>query len=247
MIYLHKILPVFINPLFIVVILILISIFYNAIYFRAAAFILLCVFSNPILAFYSVRYLEKDYPPLLVQDSESHETVVILSGMIKRIEYPDGTIRPEFSGSIDRFEAGLALIKAGKARKIIFTRGQLPWSIGLPEGEYLRTLAIERGVDPNLIMLSEVAANTNQESIEVSKMVPLNEKVILVTSAYHMSRAQKLFSNQGITTFPFPVDYQTGPSPVGPNKYLPSVDALVNTSLFIRELAGRLYYKLKYY
>tara|TARA_B100000787_G_C16193747_1_gene299242 strand:- start:245 stop:994 length:750 start_codon:yes stop_codon:yes gene_type:complete len=245
MIFFHKILPVFINPLFIVVILILISIFYDSIYLRVAAFTVLCICSNPVLGFYSISYLEKDYPPMLIKDSESHETVVVLSGMIKKIKYPDGTIRPEFSGSIDRFEAGLALIKAGKARKVIFTRGQLPWSIGLPEGEYLRKLAIDRGVDPSLIVLSEVAANTYQESIEVSKIVPLNEKIILVTSAYHMKRAQKLFSNQGIITFPFPVDYQTGSSPVGPNKYLPSVDALVNTSLFVRELAGRLYYNLK--
>lgn len=245
MIYVHKIVPLLINPLFIAIILTSISIFYNSTYLRFVILAVLCIFSNPILAFYSASYLEKNYPPLLVQDCEPNEIVVVLSGMIKKIEHPDGKIRPEFSGSIDRFEAGISLIKAGKATKILFTRGQLPWSIGQPEGEYLRDLAIERGLDPSIIMLSGVAENTFQESIEVSKMLPLNTKIILVTSAYHMSRAQRLFSNQGISSFPFAVDYQAGRMPAGPNRYFPSVDALAQNSLFVKELLGRIYYGIK--
>jgi uncharacterized SAM-binding protein YcdF (DUF218 family) len=245
LIYLHKIVALLINPLFISILLILISIFYNSTYLRVITLMLLCIFSNPVVAFYSIRHLEKNYSPLLVEDSKPHEVVVVLSGMIKKIEYPDGNIRPEFSGSIDRFEAGIALIKAGKATKILFTRGQLPWSIGLPEGEYLRDLAIERGLDPNIIMLSGVAENTFQESIEVSKMLPVDKRIILVTSAYHMSRAQRLFSNQGITSFPFAVDYQIGRMPSGHNMYLPSVDALAQTSLFVKEILGTFYYNIR--
>ena len=76
--------------------------------------------------------------------------------------------------------------------------------MGEPEGEYLRDIAEKFGV-PRRILLTNVQ-NTDQEVKAVAKL--LNKefaKVILVTSAFHMPRAQKVLRLQ--VTSPFPVDF----------------------------------------
>ena len=40
-------------------------------------------------------------------------------------------------------------------------------------------------------------------------MLPKNSKVILVTSAFHMPRAQKVFQNQNLKVIPYPVDFRS--------------------------------------
>ena len=70
------------------------------------------------------------------------------------------------------------------------------------------------GVNKFDIIVSDAVINTLDEAIQVkeilsreSKLYSLN-KIILVTSAFHMSRAKYLFEEQGIKTIPFPVDFK---------------------------------------
>ena len=45
-------------------------------------------------------------------------------------------------GDPDRFFAGIDILKSGKARNLIFTRGKMPWSDIPPEGEILKAKAM---------------------------------------------------------------------------------------------------------
>lgn len=246
MIYLHKYLPAVLSPVSIVMICIAISLIHQSIWCRIVPLFILLLSTNPVVSYYCINYIEKDYEPVEMKKVRSADIVVVLSGMIKKVEFPDGSVRPEFSGSIDRFEAGVKLIENNKAEKIIFTRGFMPWSSGKPEGEYLAEIAVERGINREQIIISDLSANTEQEASAVSKIVAKGETVILVTSAYHMARASALFKNKGLNVIPFPVDYQNGYGSLNANYLTPSADALVNTSLFLREMLGRSYYRLKY-
>ena len=86
----------------------------------------------------------------------------------------NSVIHYEFSDAVDRIFAGINLLKEGKAQEIILTRGKLPWSIGVPEGEFLAEFVQSQGIDPNKILLTEIVQNTNDEAKAISKMLPKN-------------------------------------------------------------------------
>ena len=71
-------------------------------------------------------------------------------------------------------------------------------------------------------------------------------RILLVTSAFHMHRAQRLFERQGFKVLPFPVDFQAradGTLWRDPTQWLPSARALDDSSRALRELIGRLVYR----
>ena len=50
--------------------------------------------------------------------------------------------------------------------------------------------------------------NTAEEAAAIRQLLPTGARVLLVTSAFHMRRAQRLFERQGLKVLPFPVDFQ---------------------------------------
>ena len=96
-------------------------------------------------------------------------------------------------------------------------------------------------------MLTKNVQNTDQEAIAVKRLLNTNEiKVILVTSAFHMPRAKKVFVASGIKVIPFAVDYISSEQKITFMHFIPSAGSLGATSFAVRELIGRLYYNLKY-
>ena len=74
----------------------------------------------------------------------------------------------------------------------------------------------------------------------------LGNKIILVTSAFHMPRAQRLFEKEGLWVVPYPVDFKSlTTDSVTFMDYLPNAGSLAKTELGLRELIGRLFYWLK--
>jgi len=207
---------------------------------------ILIVCSLPIVSDKLVAYLESDYQLSKPFNIEPSDAVVVLSGMIRTINSKDG-LDYEFGEASDRIFAGINLIKEKKAPKLILTRGKLPWSVGIPEGEYLKKIAIANGISENNILLTENVENTDQEAKAIKKLLSEDKtKVLLVTSAYHMPRAQKVFKAAGLNVVPFPVDFQKELSKITFMSFMPSANALSRTSFFVREMIGRVYYNLKY-
>jgi len=207
---------------------------------------ILIVCSLPIVSDKLVAYLESDYQLSKPFNIEPGDAVVVLSGMIRTINSKDG-LDYEFGEASDRIFAGINLIKEKKAPKLILTRGKLPWSVGIPEGEYLREIAINNGISESNILLTKNVENTDQEAKAIKKLLSDDKsKVLLVTSAFHMPRAQKVFEAAGINVVPFPVDFQKGLSKITFMSFMPSANALSGTSFFVREMIGRIYYNLKY-
>ena len=242
MIYLHKILPFFLSPLGIILISLIASFFFKRRFFVFLAFIVLVISSNPIFGNYLMKKLEYPYKPISVNLINEADAVVVLSGMINQVG-DNNYYRYEFLDP-DRFFGGLDLIKENKSNKIIFTAGQLPWTDNWePEGFILKNKAISLGVSQAKILVTENVKNTYEESIAVTKLIPNNSSIILVTSAFHMHRSKYLFENQGFKVIPFPVDFKTSNTKISIMNFLPSLSSLIKVSLFIRENIGRIYYK----
>ena len=87
--------------------------------------------------------------------------------------------------------------------------------------------------------------NTADEVAAVKKMA-LGNKIILVTSTFHMPRARMLFEKEGLTVVPYPVDFKSlTADSVTFIDYFPNAGSLAKTELGMRELMGRLFYWLK--
>ena len=246
MIYLHKLLPLLVSPLAIILYFLLISFFTKSRWPSICAIISVIIFSNPIVAQFGKTYLEKDYPVIELKTIPKVDSIVVLSGMIRNIEKTNGEIDYEFSEAVDRFEAGISLMELGKSTSIIFTRGWLPWSVGKSEGEYLRSLAVARGINTNNISLTPEVKNTDEEAEAIFRLLGSNNTIALVTSAFHMSRAIKVFEQRNFNIVPIAVDRRAGVSKLTFIDFLPSGNAIAENSLFFREIIGRVYYALIY-
>lgn len=145
MIYLHKILPVFVMPIMLIIYLLIFALWKKKRWPIYTAIACLYVFSIPIFASTFFKLVEGSEPRKTPKDMPNADAIVVLSGMINLVKSTEG-VYPEW-GDPDRFFAGIELFKAGKAPKIIFTGGKMPWdTTKLTEGDILRQFAIQQGV-----------------------------------------------------------------------------------------------------
>lgn len=252
MIYLHKLLPYLLYPItFILGMMLWACLSKN----RKPLWIAIIVFwccSTPYVSDALVIYLEKDYIHKNMSDVSPADVVVVLGGALMQVKSASGPIY-EWTDP-DRYFAGIDLVKANKAKYLFFTSGKLPWNSqvelnGSPisEGQYQANLAQNYGVDSGRIKVSNEVENTAQEARVVK--VFLHEQglrsVILVTSSFHMARAQQIFLQEGIDVDPYPVDSKVAISKFTPMDFLPDARAFAQTQFAWRELMGRFFYRIK--
>ena len=246
MIYLHKILPLIASPLFLIFFLIILGTIIKSKKITLFGVVVLILCSLPIISVKLTAYLEKDYTLQDASAINNADAIVVLSGMLKTIKVDD-KLKYEFGGAVDRILSGIDLFKNNKASLLILTKGQVPWSLGIPEGEYLKEFAIKFGVPKESILLTDNAQNTDQEAKSVKKLLNSNDaKVILITSAFHMPRAKKVFEASNIKVIPFAVDFKSSNIKLTFMGFIPSAKSFSGTSYFVKEIIGRLYYRLKY-
>jgi uncharacterized SAM-binding protein YcdF (DUF218 family) len=245
MIYLHKILPIFVLPIMLVIIVILIGLIKNKKKLIYTAIGVLYIISTPIFSNNFFKIIEGSEYRKPINTIDSTDAIVVLSGMLEINEIGDSTY-VEW-GDPDRFFGGIALFKAGKAQKLVFTGGKMPWDKSKKtEGEVLKEYAISNGIPSQKILFTKDAENTAEEAVAVKELIGTSKRIILVTSAYHMYRAKRLFEKQGIEVISFKVDYK-----VGRNKelvimdFLPDAESIKLTEIGIREMIGRFYYSFK--
>ena len=228
----------------VVILLIVIGIYKKRNSFIYLAIALLYILSTPMFSDAFFKLVEGDQHRKCIANIEQADAIVVLSGMLSLHEI-DGEEYVEW-GNPDRFFGGIALMKAGKATNLIFTGAKMPWGKSRrTEGAVLTDHAIQYGIPSDRVFVSDLVANTANEATAVKKMA-LGNKIILVTSAFHMPRAQRLFENEGLEVVPYPVDFKSlTEDSLTFMDYLPNAGSLAKTELGLRELMGRLYYWLK--
>ena len=245
MIYLHKILPTFVLPIMLVIIVILIGLIKNKKKLIYIAIGILYIISTPIFSNNFFKLVEGGEYRKPISAIDSADAIVVLSGMLEINEVGDSTY-VEW-GDPDRFFGGIALFKAGKAQKLVFTGGKMPWDKAKKtEGEVLKEYAISNVIPSEKIYITKDVENTADEAVAVKELISPSKRIILVTSAYHMYRAKRLFENQGFEVIPYKVDYKSVRNQaITILDFLPSADNLKTTEAAVREIIGRLFYLVK--
>ena len=202
-----KILPLLLLPLGVVMLLLVWGGIRGSRWPGISALAVLWIFATPLSSQALWRWLEQPYQrrtaAAVLQNARPAAVVVLGTG---RHAAP-GPARVSEWFDADRFFGGLdafvQLRKQGEAPQLIFTGGWWPTQPDLrPEGDVLREWAIALGIPAESVLSTARVRNTVDEAKEVAGMLPSGSTLILVTSAFHMPRARRLFERQGLAVRP---------------------------------------------
>lgn len=171
--------------------------------------ILLLLFSNQFLANLAMKAWEPDFKTF--DTLPTYEVGIVLTGVtnLNKTAYD----RTFFNKGADRATHAVQLYKLGKIKKILITGGLgLDPSNPNTEAKLLRDFMVMTGVPQDHILVESDAKNTRENALFSKEMLHQNEfnldqKFLLITSAFHMPRSKGCFDKVGLQTDTFPVDY----------------------------------------
>ncbi len=246
MLFLNKLLPVFVLPLGVVFLFLLLACWRRSRWPIITAAVILYLSSIEIVSQNLIGWLESRYPSVPIAEVERADAIVVLGGIFGPPVKPGHLVN--FGDAVDRLEGGIALQQAGKAPMLVFTGGRIPWEKRIRvEGEDSREVAIARGVPAEKIIITREVGNTADEAKAVADLMREKKwkRIILVTTGWHMPRAAWLFRRAGVECTIFPVDFCYDPArPITLLDFLPKSNALASSETALRELYGNLFYRI---
>ena len=250
-IYFHKLLPLLALPSGLLLLLLTVALLWQRRWPVWLALGLFWLGSTPWVSDHLLRWCEANAVRVATSSLPKAQAIAVLSE--GRTLAPGTTGTSEWNDG-DRFWGGIELYLAGKAPWLVFTGGWVPWQPELaPEGEVLRSWAKSQGIPDSAIQVAGNVTNTAEEATAVAallpKLRPLDgakpNSVLLVTTAFHMPRAQRLFEQAGLEVLPYPVDFKVSArGSFSAMDLLPSAGAWQRTEIAWRELLGRAYYTI---
>jgi len=262
--FLSKLLPLFIYPLGLALALLALAWLIQR-WQRAQrviltiSFLLLWLGGNRLVVMILVRSLEAQHPPLTfsAEDPRVADAIVVLGGAIR----PASSPRPilELNEAGDRLLYAAYLYKQQAAPMILVSGGGELWQEAERVAEaHLMVEALKiMGVPSEAIIMEQTALNTYENALasyEVLYKQGIND-VILVTSALHMPRANRIFRQTGLNVVPAPTDFWFTHRDWGDVTQLnltvqlfnlvPTAENLYITSLVLKEYMGMGVYRLR--
>lgn len=147
--------------------------------------------------------------------------------------------RPQFGRGGDRVAVAAQMFHANKVDKIIVTGMNITEFVGVRSGpaDQASDLLVSLGVDPSRI--EKVGGRiTLEEMRELSKILPQDQRIGLVTSAWHLPRALRRAEAAGLELVPVPSDFLTGPKQHSILDHIPKWEGLQHSTLAVHEYLG---------
>lgn len=251
-IYITKILTSLAYPVGLIVVFFLLSklLFWSgrrglAGFFTVCSLLVFCLSSNPIFANWLAASLEQQHPQQAIENIEQHDAIIVLGGGLVIPIHP--ALHSQLTSASDRYWHATELYKAGKAKKLflsggnLFTQRNKKTQVLMGEAAYARELLVKWGVNPKDIIV-EQNSRTTEENLD--NMIGVINKhninaALLVTSAMHMPRAYTLFSALPLQLTPASADISVTEAYVPPVfMWLPSVSAIHKSTKALHEYYG---------
>ena len=191
--------------------------------------------------------LADPYPIQPVEMAPAADAIVLLGGATKPVRRD--MVYPDLTDSADRIWHAARLYHAGKAPLIIVSSGNVSGSLKRPSrASAMRTLLDALGVPDDAIVIEERSRNTRQNAVFTERIAADRGigRVLLVTSYWHLRRAEAVFRRVGLEVIPVATDYKGKQG----NKFfawdlLPHIGRLSFNSVLFREHLGYLVYRFR--
>lgn len=210
------------------------------------AVILMYFFSNAFIVDEIIRWWEVDMVTRDQIETDIESAVVLGGGLI----YDEASDRVVFGGGADRYMQALDIINSGKIERLLVSGGNGSMTGNdIREADMAQRFLLQAGIDEKNILVERESRNTfenAQFSAELIRSTDHPEKVLLITSAFHMRRAQACFERVGLEVQP----YATGSLALDrkfnlEHLLVPHQRNLGKWDLLIHEFIGWMSYKAK--
>lgn len=207
------------------------------------AFSLLIFFSNDFIANEVMSAWEVKATPY---DSihQVYDWGIVLTGVTLNDREPAD--RVYFHHGADRVTQAIQLYKRGIIRKVIITGGVgRLLTVGRPEADELASVMMMAGVPESDIIIERESDNTHENALNVKKILgdERGEHCLLITSAFHMRRAEACFNKVGLKTDRFSADFYTHPRHLTPDiLFIPRADSINIWQKLFKEWLGLVAY-----
>jgi len=210
-------------------------------------------FADRLMAAVEAPYASLDRPPLRLPEARwaawrSHpeqapQAIVVLAGGIAGDGADSSERNRVTSGSLERVLHAHRLARF-TGLPVMISGGVTAYG-GAPEAHLLRDL-LEGELGTRVSWLETKSRDTRENAIFTRETLePLGiRRVLLVTHAYHMRRAQAAFESAGLVVMPAPHTFMASPVRFSWLQLVPTLEAVVSSRLAARELIGQLWYGL---
>lgn len=115
-----------------------------------------------------------------------------------------------------------------------------------PESDIAKDLFQRLGVKEQFVIVETSSKDTNGNAVFVGAICHRRgwNKIVLVTSAYHMKRSLMLFGRYFSDIVPYPTDYKTIRTGYGYYSFLPDASNFADIALALREYLGIIFYRI---
>ncbi|MCF8452595.1 MAG: YdcF family protein [Pedobacter sp.] len=247
--YLSKVLTFLISPTVIILGILILALTVNKPALRRKLLIaslgLLLFFSNPFIINQLLKYWE---PKSNINNNEVYDTGIILSGFMGR-DKESG--RLSFGEGADRLTEGLIQYRKGRIKTIIISGGSGSLVDDTRESVLAKSFLTENcNVPDSVVIIDTVSRNTYENAVESKKIMNAAglRTAIMITSAWHMRRAEGCFKKVGLEVDIHPVDgMYHGQGSTPSDLFIPHTRNIVRWENLMHEIAGIIIYKLQGY
>ncbi|MCP9766895.1 YdcF family protein [Lacihabitans sp. LS3-19] len=214
---------------------------------RLTVFILvyLYIFSCPVITNVFMSNLE--VPNLDITKVNNYQIGVVLSGGF--VNESKSTNQNLYLGNqADRIWQAAELYKLGKIKQILITGGD---GFNKKDAEYIyendkgKDFLIKCGVSPEDIIQEKESVNTYENALFSSKIIKnKTEKVLVITSGFHLKRALACFRKQNIICDGYPTSPISKNSKVKWIDFFPTLNSFHDMDFLVNEYIGILVYKI---
>ena len=180
--------------------------------------------------------------------TEVYDTGIILSGFMGWDKESGSLSVGEAS---DRLTEGLIQYRKGRIKTIIISGGSGSLVDDTRESVLAKAFLTENcGVPDSIVIIDTVSRNTYENAVETKKIMNARglKSAIMITSAWHMRRAEGCFNKVDLDVDIHPIDgmyNEQGPNPS--NLIIPNTGSIIKWENLVHEIAGIIIYKLQGY
>lgn len=195
---------------------------------------------------YNERLTTSTYRPDI-----DYDAVVLLGGLTdETVAFETG--QPAYNDNVERLIATHRLLADNRARFAIVSGAAVEEKLA----EYGEARVLVRqmeawGIDPERLIIEDQARNTYENAMYSKRIADERgfRRVVIVTSAYHMRRAEECFAAVDMRVDTLMVDFRShDPSRfTWGERLIPRAGALAGSSGIIREMFGLYIYRLRGY
>lgn len=184
--------------------------------------------------------------PSTFRKDVTYDAVVLLGGVTDELVQSQ-TGQPAYNDNVERLVMTFRLLHEGRAKIAIVSGAAMdPALEKFGEARVLADQLVEWGIDRERVVVEPKARNTRENATYSAEIVRARglTTVLVVTSAFHIPRSIDCFRAVDMTVDVLPVDFRAAPAGGRELELLPRAGELALSTRALRELIGRVVYRV---